>query len=141
MLKKLFLHGIGRIFHIDFSYIFGKDPKFFPPLMKLIQEMICAMGGTSSESFEVFNTYICAKYVTLRKYAKSLISLISLAANSGLYGNDIDFSCVLMVQDRLKLDNTSEEAARLIQVVVSDSIGSIIPNIMDKFHKLAQMLR
>jgi len=35
----------GRLFHIDFGYILGNDPKPFPPPMKLCREMIEAMGG------------------------------------------------------------------------------------------------
>jgi hypothetical protein len=30
----------GHLFHIDFGYIFGKDPKPFPPPMKIIKEMV-----------------------------------------------------------------------------------------------------
>ena len=35
----------GALFHIDFGYILGRDPKPFPPPMKLCKEMVEAMGG------------------------------------------------------------------------------------------------
>ena len=31
---------IGNLFHIDFGYILGRDPKPFPPPMKLNKEMV-----------------------------------------------------------------------------------------------------
>ena len=42
----------GRLFHIDFGYILGADPKPFPPPMKLCKEMIEAMGGQGSEYYK-----------------------------------------------------------------------------------------
>ena len=41
-------------FHIDFGYILGKDPKPFPPPMKLCKEMVEGMGGQDSEYFFSF---------------------------------------------------------------------------------------
>ncbi len=41
----------GKVFHVDFGYILGRDPKPMPPPMKLSKEMVEAMGGTGSEQF------------------------------------------------------------------------------------------
>ena len=43
----------GNLFHIDFGYILGRDPKPMPPPMKLCKEMVDAMGGVNSESYQV----------------------------------------------------------------------------------------
>lgn len=37
---NLLLTPNGNLFHIDFGYILGRDPKPFPPPMKLSKEMV-----------------------------------------------------------------------------------------------------
>ena len=44
-LENLLLTPDGKLFHIDFGYIFGADPKPLPPPMRLNKEMVDAMGG------------------------------------------------------------------------------------------------
>uniref|UniRef100_A0A0D6QW47 phosphatidylinositol 3-kinase n=2 Tax=Araucaria cunninghamii TaxID=56994 RepID=A0A0D6QW47_ARACU len=47
-LDNLLLRDDGRLFHVDFGFILGHDPKPFPPPMKLCKEMVEAMGGAES---------------------------------------------------------------------------------------------
>ncbi len=35
----------GRLFHVDFGFILGADPKPLPPLVRLTKEMVEGMGG------------------------------------------------------------------------------------------------
>lgn len=44
-LDNLLLCEDGRLFHVDFGYILGRDPKLMPPPMKLTVAMVQAMGG------------------------------------------------------------------------------------------------
>jgi hypothetical protein len=68
----------GRLFHIDFGFIMGRDPKPFPPPMKLCREMVEAMGGAESEHYVQFRTYCCEAYNILRKSANLILSLFHL---------------------------------------------------------------
>uniref|UniRef100_A0A158PBT9 PI3K/PI4K domain-containing protein n=1 Tax=Angiostrongylus cantonensis TaxID=6313 RepID=A0A158PBT9_ANGCA len=48
-LDNLLLCESGRLFHVDFGFILGRDPKPLPPPMKLTNEMLQAMGGIKSK--------------------------------------------------------------------------------------------
>ena len=55
-LENLLISTDGKMFHIDFGFILGRDPKPYPPPIKIRKEMIEAMGGTESENFKVFKS-------------------------------------------------------------------------------------
>ena len=52
----------GNLFHIDFGYIFGRDPKPMAPPIRFTREMADAMGGVNSEDYKMFKTYCCQVY-------------------------------------------------------------------------------
>ena len=53
----------GHLFHIDFGWIFGRDPKPYPPPMKLTKEMVEGMGGAKnpqeSKNYQEFKKFAC----------------------------------------------------------------------------------
>eukprot|EP01083_Nonionella_stella_P286457 975067_1 len=53
-LDNLLVTKSGRLFHIDFGFVFGNDPKPFPPPMKLCKEMVEAMGQSDSVHYHKF---------------------------------------------------------------------------------------
>lgn len=44
-LDNIMLLPSGHFFHIDFGFIFGRDPKPLPPAFRLTREMVDGMGG------------------------------------------------------------------------------------------------
>lgn len=54
----------GNLFHIDFGYIFGRDPKPMAPPIRFTREMAEAMGGVNSEDYRLFKTYCCQVMVS-----------------------------------------------------------------------------
>jgi phosphatidylinositol 3-kinase len=77
-LDNLLLSEAGNLFHVDFAYILGKDPKPFPPAMKLCREMVEAMGGLESEHYLKFKSYCFMAFSILRKSANLIINLFEL---------------------------------------------------------------
>lgn len=61
-LENVMMKSQGHLFHIDFGFIFGADPKPFPPPFKLTKEMVEGMGGTKSEHYNKFETLACQAY-------------------------------------------------------------------------------
>lgn len=49
----------GQMFHIDFGFIFGQDPKPFPPPFRFTRSMADAMGGEDSPDYARFKSYCC----------------------------------------------------------------------------------
>eukprot|EP00796_Vickermania_ingenoplastis_P003860 gene3860-2738_t len=76
-LENILLASDGRLVHIDFGFLFGHDPKPFPPPMKLCKEMIAALGGPESTGFHRFKTYCCSAYNILRQHAALLLYVMA----------------------------------------------------------------
>lgn len=74
-LDNLLLTTSGNLFHIDFGYILGRDPKPMPPPMKLSKEMVEAMGGINSELFQEFKKQCYTAFFHLRRLLFKKISI------------------------------------------------------------------
>lgn len=75
-LENLMLEKTGKFFHIDFGFILGKDPKPYPPPLKLCKEMVEGMGGKLSENYKKFKLKCVDYYNHLRStQAKLIITL------------------------------------------------------------------
>lgn len=66
-LDNLLLTTSGKLFHIDFGYILGRDPKPLPPPMKLSKEMVEGMGGINSEHYQEFRKQCYTAFLHLRR--------------------------------------------------------------------------
>lgn len=47
-LDNIMMRSNGQLFHIDFGFIFGQDPKPLPPPFRFTRHMADAMGGEDS---------------------------------------------------------------------------------------------
>lgn len=83
-LENLMVDNKGHLFHIDFGFILGKDPKPKPPPMKLCKEMVEAMGGENSPGYNTFKTKCVEVFLQLRKHCKLIVNLFYLMIHSSL---------------------------------------------------------
>jgi phosphatidylinositol 3-kinase len=141
-LDNLLLTTEGRLFHIDFGFILGNDPKPFPPPMKLCREMVDAMGGQDSEHYRRFQTLCCEAYNILRKSAGLLASLMHLMAGSSIaqIADDPEMA-LLKLQEKLRPDLSDEEAAVWMTQLLSDSASAVMPQFIEATHRWAQYWR
>lgn len=147
-LDNLLLSPSGNFFHIDFGFILGRDPKPFAPLIKLCKEMVEGLGGTTSPQYAQFKQYCFTAFTTLRKSSPLVLNLFSLMVQSSV--QDIRMieeqmgglgGAVGKVRERFHLDVSEEEAVRLVDQVLADSVNAVFGVVIDRLHELVQNWR
>ncbi|CAD6194718.1 unnamed protein product [Caenorhabditis auriculariae] len=138
-LDNLLLCEDGKIFHVDFGFILGRDPKPMPPPMKLTSEMVQAMGGVKSKQFLKFCQYCDSAYRILRRHANVLLNLFSLMLDAGIpdITSESD-KAVFKVEQRLRLELSDEAASKHILSQVEASMTAKMPIISDIIHDIKQ---
>lgn len=138
-LDNIMLRPTGHLFHIDFGYIFGRDPKWNPPPVRLTKEMVVGMGGPTSQNYYRFKSYCCQAYNVLRKSGNLILNLLTLSldANIGsIAPGDLD-----KVKDRFQLALSDEEAERVLIGAVDYSLSAIWPSVIELGHRIATALK
>ncbi|CAH6719054.1 phosphatidylinositol 3-kinase Vps34p [[Candida] jaroonii] len=141
-LDNLLLSPNGKFWHADFGYILGRDPKPFPPLMKLPIQVIDGMGGLDHENFNIFKNYCFVTYTTLRKNSNLILNLFQLMMDANIPDIKADPGrAVEKVQEKFCLDMSEEEAIIHFQNLINDSVNAFLPVVIDRLHSLAQYWR
>ncbi|CAA7402283.1 unnamed protein product [Spirodela intermedia] len=141
-LDNLLLRDDGRLFHVDFGFILGRDPKPFPPPMKLCKEMVEAMGGAESQYYTRFKSYCCEAYNILRKSSNLILNLFHLMAGSNI--PDIASEPekgILKLQEKFRLDLDDEHAVHFFQDLINESVSALFPQMVETIHRWAQYWR
>ncbi|KAG0244154.1 Phosphatidylinositol (PI) 3-kinase [Actinomortierella wolfii] len=141
-LDNLLLSPNGNIFHVDFGFILGRDPKPFPAPMKITKEMVEAMGGFNSIHYQNFKSYCFTAYNILRKSANLILNLFGLMVDANI--PDIKAEpdkAVWKVEERFQLNLTEDEAIKFFQNLINESVSAVIPQIAETIHGWAQHWR
>lgn len=142
-LDNLLLTKTGKLFHIDFGYILGRDPKPMPPPpMKLTREMVEAMGGTSSDLYREFLNLSHTAFLHLRRHSNLILNLFSLMVDANVPDIALEpDKTVKKVQDKFRLDLSDEEAVHYIQNLIEISVSDVMAVLVEHIHKIAQYWR
>ena len=146
-LENLMLKPTGHLLHIDFGFIFGKDPKPMPAPMRLTKEMVQCMGGKDSVGFAAFQRYCCQGYNILRYKAPLILSLLNLLKDSGIKDFCVTQNAnqvIEQVKEKLRLDLSVEDEASAeehLKAKLEDSVSAIMPVLMDMVHGAAVATR
>ncbi|TKR96797.1 hypothetical protein L596_010766 [Steinernema carpocapsae] len=127
----------GKVFHIDFGFILGRDPKPMPPPMKLNYDMINAMGGQNSEEFKEFLSYCFQAFSIMRQNANVILNLFSLMLDAGIpdIAEEKD-KAVQKIERRLHLNVNDEHATKIFQEAIDASINATMAKLTDYAHNL-----
>lgn len=141
-LDNLLLSDAGHLIHVDFGYILGRDPKLFPPPMKLNKEMVEAMGGTGSPEYQKFREHCYNAFLILRRSANIILSLFSLMLDTGVPDIALEpDKTVQKVKDKFCLDFNEEEAVKHVQSLIDESVTAVMAVFVERMHKWAQYWR
>ncbi|WVF72152.1 hypothetical protein IAT40_006964 [Kwoniella sp. CBS 6097] len=139
-LDNLMLAPDGHFFHVDFGYILGRDPKPYPPPVKVCKEMVDAMGGTSSSHYARFQSLCYTAFIGLRKNANLILNLVALMVDAGIQDIQLEpDKAVWKVQEKFMLDLSEEDAIKQFEALLNDT--SYLTVVFDRIHDWAQYLR
>jgi len=82
-LENIMITQDGSLFHIDFGFILGQDPKpLATPAMRISSDMLDALGGYGSGSYAEFKDLCNTIYNTLRRYTNLFVCLLRVLHTS-----------------------------------------------------------
>lgn len=144
-LDNIMLKSTGEVFHIDFGFMFGRDPKPFPPPFRLTPEMVAAMGGMHHKNFEAFMSYAARAFNILRSSSSILLGALELMIGAGIPDmRDNQRAAIAEVEQRLVLHATKYNAAQFMRGMIRHSQKSKTTarlTIMEQFHKFSVALQ
>ena len=77
-LENILITHHGILFHIDFDYILGYEPKILSPEIRITPEMIDAMGGPNSKYYTEFKKICTQAYNCIRRHFGLFYEILSL---------------------------------------------------------------
>jgi len=139
-LDNLMISPRGHFFHVDFGYILGRDPKPFPPSIKVCKEMVDGMGGDKSLHYGRFKRLCYTAFICLRKNSGLIINLVGLMIDANIPDIKLEpDKAVMKVQEKFRLDLSEEEAIKHFENELNDT--SYFTLVFDKIHAVAQYWR
>lgn len=75
-LDNIMIHQNGSLFHIDYGYILGADPKLSDATIRISPHMLDAMGGIESDHYKMFREMCTSIYNTIRPHVSLISSLM-----------------------------------------------------------------
>lgn len=139
-LDNIMITKKGFLFHIDYSFILGKDPKLIASEIRLTNDMIDVMGGMNSKYYKKFKDICNKSFNCLRKHSSlfeillSFLYLYSPQIDNGVYSKELVYKHIV---NRFIPDETQDEA--IIHITSKMSHGSTYTEqVIDFFHHAAK---
>ena len=129
------------MFHIDFGFIFGKDPKAWvgtPPPMRIHKAMVEFMGGPEGKQYQRFKEFCGLAFNTLRKKANVIINSVALMLDASIAHIPPSRDTLFAIKEKFHLDLNEEEALKVLQNLLATSVGHVVSKVTDFAHTLVQ---
>eukprot|EP00817_Percolomonadidae_sp_ATCC50343_P000368 CAMPEP_0117432914 /NCGR_PEP_ID=MMETSP0758-20121206/12339_1 /TAXON_ID=63605 /ORGANISM="Percolomonas cosmopolitus, Strain AE-1 (ATCC 50343)" /LENGTH=987 /DNA_ID=CAMNT_0005223181 /DNA_START=192 /DNA_END=3155 /DNA_ORIENTATION=+ len=151
-LDNILLSPTGRLFHIDFGYMLGRDPKPLPPPMKICSEMVVALknmppsDSSFSSGYDEFISLCLTAFIVLRRYASRFVTILVLMRDASI--PDIDYNArsfrlrnIKRFEDKFLLSLPDLQARQALRSIIQESENAIAPRVTETIHRWAQYWR
>lgn len=144
-LENLLIGKEGHLFHVDFGFIFGKNPpgkNIWTPPIRICKEMLEAMGGHKSKQQDLFKQKCVEAFLYLRNHKTYILNLLYLMIHAGIQDIKEDHEKVLMsTYEKFLPNKTNQEAEKEFVSIINESVGAFFPKVMEKFHVWAGYMK
>lgn len=142
-LDNIMITKDGQLFHIDYGFVLGYDPKPIEiPMMRISSEMINALGGVDSKYFAEFKMLCQQIYSCLRRHVNLFYSILNLLVElDPPVQNSEPFNerkLVAEIMKRFIPGEGNKEAKVQLDTRIADSTQSYRFALIDLFHHHAQ---
>ncbi|CAF0788559.1 unnamed protein product [Adineta ricciae] len=138
-LDNLLLRDSGQLFHIDFGFIMGRDPKPLPQAMRVSKDM---MEMLDEKRLLDFLRHCFTAFIILRKHANVFANLFSLMLDANIPDIALERDkTVKKLLDKFRLDLDDEKATIYLKDLIDSSIGALVPQFYDYIHNWSLAFR
>lgn len=134
-LDNLLVTPQGLFLHVDFGFLFGREPKPWPVAIRVVESMTMAMG---TEGYKTFLRLCSIAFICARKWSDELFCNLSIMRSAGLPHLPNEWSEISrFISDRLSLELSEAKAAAKIVETIEKSLSAQLPKIMEMLHQLS----
>ncbi|CAF3762751.1 unnamed protein product [Rotaria magnacalcarata] len=138
-LDNLLLRDSGQLFHIDFGFIMGRDPRPLPQAMRVSKDM---MEMLDEKHLLDFLRHCFTAFIILRKHANVFANLFSLMLDANIPDIALERDkTVKKLLDKFRLDLDHEKATSYLKDLIDSSKGAIVPQFYDYLHNWSLAFR
>lgn len=145
-LDNIMLKTDGSLFHIDYGFVLGQDPKVMlqKPRMRITQEMLNAMGGKGGLAYGRFQALCTVIYNCLRRHINVFVCLLRLFVEAipsirGVDGPFKEANVMKEVVRRFVPGETDQQAEVHLYTQLEDSTVNMFSyDVIDYFHLKAK---
>ncbi|AFM99152.1 phosphoinositide 3-kinase [Encephalitozoon hellem ATCC 50504] len=129
----------GRFFHVDFSYVFGNDPKYISPRIT-IASPICDYLANDEMAYQNFLAKSQEVFLQIRRSSKKIFVLWCILARNKIFQLDLD-KTISFARARLKLEMTEKEALRHFEREIKGAVGSFKTSLVHFMNRVGILFR
>jgi len=131
----------GRMWHLDFGYILGKNPTLkrkIAPQIRMSKAMVLGLGGQYSPGYREFVSKTIDAFLYLRNHRNLIMNLMSLMIDSSIENlPKAEAEELLSQMNERFLPHLSDEQAReTFEKIIHDSVNNLFAEPIELFHRL-----